>query len=150
MKEGKNRRRMAGNVLIGLVSAVLVVSGVTKFVGVAPVVAQLTGFGFTRSWITVIALIEFATGMTLILPRTRAFGVLLVSGFFGGAIATHIQHGELPIPPALLLALCWLGVWLRHQAAFRSFTGENAGAESTNGRTSAIERFPDLNVRVAQ
>lgn len=149
MKVGKNRRRTAGNVLIGLVSAVLVFSSVTKFVGLAPVVAPLTGFGFTRSWITLIGLIELATGTALILPRTRALGVLLVSGFFGGAIATHIQHGELPIPPALLLALCWLGVWLRHQAAFRSFTDENAGAASTNGRTSGIERFPALNVRAA-
>jgi DoxX-like family len=149
MKAGTNRRRTAGNVLIGLVSAVLVISSVTKFVGVAPVIAQLAGFGFTRSWITLIGLIELASGMALILRRTRALGVLLVSGFFGGAIATHIQHGELPIPPALLLALCWLGVWLRHQAAFRSFTDENAGAALSNGRTSGTERFPALNVRAA-
>jgi hypothetical protein len=149
MKATTNRRRTAGNVLIGLVSAVLVTSSVTKFVGLAPVISQLAGFGFTRSWITVIGVIELASGMALILPRTRAVGVLLVSGFFGGAIATHIQHGELPIPPALVLALCWIGVWLRHQAAFRSFTDENAGAALTNGRTAGIERFPALNVRVA-
>jgi hypothetical protein len=141
MTASDNRRRRAGNVLIGFVSAVLVFSSVTKFVGLAPVVAQLTGFGFTRPWITLIGLIELATGLALILPRTRALGLLLVSGFFGGAIATHIQHGELPIPPALLLALCWLGVWLRYPVALRSFTDENAGTALPNRGTSAIERL---------
>lgn len=149
MKAGTNRRRTAGNVLIGFISAVLVLSSVTKIVGLAPVVAQLTGYGFTRSWITVIGLIDLATALALVLPRTRALGLLLVSGNFGGAIATHIQHGELPIPPALLLTLCWLGVWLRHPATLRSFTDEHGGAALPNRRTSGIEGLPDLNGGVA-
>jgi hypothetical protein len=83
--------------------------------------------------------------LALILPRTRALGLLLVSGFFGEAIATHIQHGELPIPPALLLALGWLGVWLRYPGALRSFTDETAGTALPSSRTSGIGRLPDLN-----
>jgi hypothetical protein len=137
MKAGDNRRRWAGNVLIGFVSAVLLFASVTKFAGLAPVVAQFTGYGFTRQWVTLLGLIELASTLALILPRARALGLLLVSGFLGGAIATHIQHGESPIGPALLLALCWLAVWLRHPVALWSFTDENAGAALPNRRTSA-------------
>jgi hypothetical protein len=120
------RRRIAGNVLIGLVSAALLGASATKFAHVAPVVAQLNGFGFNGPWVTLLGVIELASVVALIVPRTRALGLLLVTGFFGGAIATHIQHQELPTSPALLLALCWLGVWLRHPSAFWSLAGRNA------------------------
>jgi hypothetical protein len=126
------RRRISGNVLIGLVSAALLGASATKFARVAPVVTQLNGFGFNGSWVTLLGVIELASVLALIVPRTRALGLLLVTGYFGGAIATHIQHQQLPTSPALLLTLCWLGVWLRHPIAFWSLAGRNAGAVSVN------------------
>jgi hypothetical protein len=120
------RRRISGNVLIGLVSVALIGAAATKFAQVAPVVTQLNGFGFNGPWVTLLGVIELTSVVALIVPRTRALGLLLVTGFFGGAIATHIQHQQLPTSPALLLVLCWVGVWLRHPIAFWSLAGRNA------------------------
>jgi hypothetical protein len=41
-------------------------------------------------------------------------GLLLVSAFMGGAIATHLEHGQAIIQPGAFLAVLWLGTWLRH------------------------------------
>lgn len=148
------RRRISGNVLIGLVSAALLGASATKFVRVASVVTQLNGFGFNGAWVTLLGVIELASVLALIVPRTRALGLLLVTGFFGGAIATHIQHQQLPTSPALLLALCWLGVWLRHPIAFWSLAGRNASPvtvdshSTANSHSTARPRQPNLESRI--
>jgi hypothetical protein len=39
---------------------------------------------------------------------------LLASAYMGGAIATHVQHGQPFIQPAMILTIIWAGAWLRH------------------------------------
>ena len=48
-------------------------------------------------------------------------GVLLLSGYMGGAIATHMQHGESYIGPSIFLALIWVAGYLRHPELLQSF-----------------------------
>lgn len=54
---------------------------------------------------------------TYAVPRTAALGAILITGFIGGAICTHLRVGEIGSPPqiiAAILAVCaWLGLWLR-------------------------------------
>jgi hypothetical protein len=111
------RRRFAGMVLIAVVVLALVGAATAKFLGVAAITTQLTSFGFSRGWIIALGVIELASAVLLAIPRTRALGLLLITGFLGGAIATHIQHGQSPAQPAVLLALGWTGIWLRHPLA---------------------------------
>lgn len=113
-------RRRIGTALIALTGFILVASGVTKVAGLPPVVQQLEGFGFAGR-IVLLGIIEVTTAVLFLMPKTRALGLFLFSAFMGGAIATHLQHGELPIPPAIVLGLAWLGAWLTHPVAFRSF-----------------------------
>ena len=60
--------------------------------------------------------------LLLLVPPTRSVGLLLVSGLLGGAIATHMQHGQSYVGPAVLLVLVWLGAWLRHPETLWSLT----------------------------
>jgi hypothetical protein len=45
-----------------------------------------------------------------------------MSGLIGGIIATHMEHGEMYLPIAILLLLVWLANWLRNPEMFASFT----------------------------
>jgi hypothetical protein len=121
-------RRITGNVLIGLVAAALIGAAGAKFAHAAPIEKQLTALGFNDRWITILGVIELASAIALAVPRTRALGLLLVTGFLGGAIASHIQHGESPLQPAVLLAIGWTGVWLRHPMANWSASHESGAA----------------------
>jgi hypothetical protein len=85
------RRRIAGMALIVVVVLALVGAAAAKFLGVPAITTQLTGFGFSSEWIIVLGVIELASAVLFAIPGTRALGLLLITGFLGGAIATHIS-----------------------------------------------------------
>ena len=81
-----------------------------------------------------IAAIELLIGVLFLKRATRAPGLLLVSSYFGGAIAAHLAshplNSGLPIvvfnfhhpylgalPAVVVLASAWTGVYLRHPEA---------------------------------
>ena len=107
-------RYLVGTGLIALGSLALLASAVAKFARVPQVAAELGAFGFEGSKLTVIAILEVLSALLFLIPRTRSAGLLLVSAFLGGAIATHMQHDQSVLPPAVVLAVMWLGAWLRH------------------------------------
>jgi hypothetical protein len=110
-------RRITGNVLMGIVVVALIGAAAAKLVHAPFLVNQLRPFGFDDTWISILGVIELGSAILFAIPRTRALGLLLITGFLGGAIATHIQHGQSPAQPAVLLAVGWTGVWLRHREA---------------------------------
>jgi Domain of unknown function (DUF4345) len=110
-------RQRVGTSFIILSGSVLVASAITKFLGVDAVVGQLEAFGFAGE-IVPLGILEVATASLFLLPRTRFAGLLMFSAFLGGAVATHIQHHVLPVPPAIVLILGWVGVWMRYAAGW--------------------------------
>ncbi len=108
------RRHVAGSVLIALGGLVLVASAAAKLARVPPVVAELGAFGFAGSKLTLIAVIEVLSALLFLFPRTRSAGLLFVSAYLGGAVATHVQHNQSVVQPAVVLTILWLGAWLRH------------------------------------
>ena len=114
-------RRRTGSTLIALLGFALVASAGAKFAQVPTVVGELRLMGFDGSRLTFIAVLELISALLFLTPRTRAAGLLLVSSFLGGAVATHLQHGQSIAPPSLVLSLVWLGSWLRHPGLLWSF-----------------------------
>src|SRR5437899_462703 len=106
------KRRITGNVVMILGGVMLIGSSIAKFAHVPAVVTQLGAMGFTGNRLMFIAVLEIVSAVLFLIPLTRSGGVLLVSSFLGGAIATHLQHGEPIVQPSFVLLLIWLGTWL--------------------------------------
>lgn len=119
-------RRITGTVLMIVGSVLLLGSGTAKLAHVPQVVAQMASNGMTGERLTFVGILELLSALLFLIPATRSGGLLLVSAFLGGAIATHLQHGEPIFPPAIVLTLLWLGAWLRHPVVLWSL-GANAG-----------------------
>jgi len=115
-------RRIAGNILIFLPGLVVTMSAIVKFAGVPGVVHNMAADGFSDGKLTLVAALEILSAALFLFPRTRSFGVLVLSSFLGGAICTHVQMSEYAkgIGPSILLTLAWIGTWLRHPQAFWS------------------------------
>jgi hypothetical protein len=47
------------------------------------------------------------------IPQTAVLGAILLTGYLGGAIATHVRIEEGFVPPLILGVLIWLGLYLR-------------------------------------
>jgi hypothetical protein len=106
-----------GRTLSAFVVLVLVADGgvdVLKPALVAPQMAE-TGFpGFLAGplgWIILITALLYA------FPQTTFLGAIFVTGFIGGAIATHFRLGEFGSPPQIISTLiaiaAWGGLYLR-------------------------------------
>ncbi|HLJ10092.1 MAG TPA: hypothetical protein VKU82_02825 [Planctomycetaceae bacterium] len=61
-----------------------------------------------------VAVLDVVSSILFLIPRTRPLGLLLVSAYLGGAIATHVQHDDLPLGPAVILSMVWAATWLRN------------------------------------
>ncbi len=101
----------AGYGLNALIAAMMIAAGSSKVLGFAPP-DMLAKFGLT-DYVLLIGAGEIISALLLLTPRISPLGVLLTSGFWGGAICMHMSHGESFLLPSVLLALTWVGAYLR-------------------------------------
>jgi hypothetical protein len=63
-----------------------------------------------------IGILELACTVVYLIPQTSVLGAILLTGYLGGAVATHVRVGD-PfsdmIVPVLIGALVWVGLYLR-------------------------------------
>jgi hypothetical protein len=131
-------RRIAGNVLVFFGGFVLFASAIAKFAHVPKVVNELGAMGFDGEKLTMIAILELACALLFVFPLTRSGGLLLVSAYLGGAVATHVQHNQPFIQPAFILALLWVGVWLRNPQVLWSLSPASSKREFRGPQREAL------------
>jgi len=120
-------RRLAGRALTGLVLLFLAFDAFGKLARVDAVVAGTTELGYPASTILPIGVI-LALGVVLYaVPRTAAIGAIYLSGYLGGAIATHVRVGNPlfthTLFPIYVAGLMWLGLVLRSPTLLRVLIG---------------------------
>ena len=58
--------------------------------------------------------LELGSGIVYAIPQTAVLGAILITGFCGGAIASHVRIGENQFIVALILGIItWLGLYFR-------------------------------------
>jgi hypothetical protein len=83
-----------------------------------PVALEATQqLGFTASAVFAVGVIEAVCLVLYLVPRTSVLGAVLWTGYFGGAIATHLRAGSPVVThtlfPIYMAVLLWAGLWLR-------------------------------------
>jgi hypothetical protein len=108
----------AGIVIGGLPVLMLLFSVVLKLAKPADVVTEFARLGYPENVILVIGILELACTVVYIIPRVSVLGAILLTGYLGGAVATHVRIGD-PLPnvlgPIIFGALLWGGLYLRDQ-----------------------------------
>ena len=104
-----------GRVLSALPVVAMTMSGVMKLSHAAGVVQGFAQFGIPESLITPIGLMEVGCVVIYLLPPTAVLGAILMTGYLGGAVLTHLRAGQGPVAlaPFVLGVLAWAGLWLR-------------------------------------
>ena len=104
----------AGRVIRGVVSLFLLLDGGLRVAHFAPYVEGLTQFGYPQSLATPIGLTLVVATVLYVIPRTAVLGAILVTGYLGGAAATHVRIENPWYGFAVALGvLAWLGLYLR-------------------------------------
>jgi hypothetical protein len=111
-----NKTLWAGRIISGLPALFLLVDGVMKLVKPAPVIEATVRLGYSENVIFPIGIVLLICTVIYLIPRTSILGAILLTGYLGGAVATHVRAGEGPFPivfPIIFGALLWLGLYLR-------------------------------------
>jgi hypothetical protein len=106
----------AGWVLSALPALFLLVDGVMKLLKPAVVVDTTVQLGYPEGAILGLGVVLLAATVTYLIPRTCVLGAILLTGYLGGAVATHVRVGDGLFPmlfPVILGALLWGGLVLR-------------------------------------
>ena len=111
-----NTMRWTGLLMSGLPALFLLVDGVMKLFKPAVVVDTTVQLGFPEAVILPLGVVLLAGTVLYLVPRTAVLGAILLTGYLGGAVATHVrvQDGAFPIVfPVIIGALLWGGLVLR-------------------------------------
>jgi hypothetical protein len=108
-----NKLIWTGRIISALLVLMLLMSGVVKLFKLANVDVEFTRLGYPGSVILGIGILEIACAIIYAIPRTAVLGAILLTGYLGGATATHVRIGDPFIMPILIGVLAWVGLLLR-------------------------------------
>ncbi len=113
---------IAGRTMSGLVIAFFILDGAMKLPPLQPVVDTMAQLGWPNDAATAMTLGLIMLGSVLLYayPPTALLGAILITGYLGGAVATHARIGS-PLFTHTLFGvyvgvLAWAGLWLRSPA----------------------------------
>lgn len=111
----------AGWVLSALPSLFLL-SGSFMAMRASPQVVEGTAkAGFPASFLPILATVEFVCVVLYLIPRTAVLGALLLTAYFGGAVAAHARLGQPQwFVPVLFGIVVWTGLVLRRPGLRRA------------------------------
>src|SRR5882724_4778496 len=106
----------AGRIISALPVLFLLMDGIMKLVKPRVVVEATVRLGYPDSVILGLGIVLITSTVLYIIPATSVLGAILLTGYLGGAVATHVRVGEGLFPvffPVIVGALLWGGLVLR-------------------------------------
>ena len=107
----------AGRIMSGLGVAFLLMDGVMKLFKPAVVRETFARLGYPESEIIGVGVLLLICTALYLIPRASILGALLLTGYLGGAVATHVRVGDPLLSHVLfstyIAALLWVGLYLR-------------------------------------
>ena len=115
----------AGRIISGLPVLFLLMDGVMKLIKPPFVVETTVKLGYPASVIVGLGIVLIVCVLLYLIPATSVLGAILLTGYLGGAVATHVRIGESQfsmIFPVIIGALLWAGLFMRENRLRAFFT----------------------------
>jgi hypothetical protein len=110
---------LAGGIISALPILFLLVDGAMKVAKAAVVIEGTLQLGYPESVIVGIGVVLLVCTLLYAIPRTSVLGAILLTGYLGGAVATHVRisnplfsHVLFPVYVGVLI---WGGLYLREE-----------------------------------
>ncbi|MCI0700713.1 MAG: DoxX family protein [Planctomycetia bacterium] len=105
-----------GRILSGLLGVFLLFDGGAKLFKPEPVIEGTLRLGYSESVIVPLGIVLIACTVIYLIPRTAILGAILLTGYFGGAVASHVRVGDDGFSIGFGIGfgvLTWLALYLR-------------------------------------
>jgi hypothetical protein len=116
MAEVSKANLWIGRIVSYLPALFLLVDGAMKLVKPPVVVEATVKLGYSESVIVPMGVVLLICTILYLIPATSVLGAILLTGYLGGAVATHVRTGESLFSivfPVIFGILIWLGLYLR-------------------------------------
>ena len=114
------KRRWFGRIVSAIPVLFLTLDSTMKLLKLPVVIEGTVKLGYPVSSVFTLGVILLASTIAYVIPRTAVLGAVVLTGYLGGAIATHVRVGDplfshilFPIYVAILI---WGGLYLRDPA----------------------------------
>ena len=105
-----------GRILSAIPVLMMAVGAGFAFARTPQVVEDMSKFGYPESALLLVGVLEITAVLLYVIPRTAVLGAIVMTGYLGGAIATHVRIGDPGWPTALVLGIfVWAGLYLRDE-----------------------------------
>jgi len=88
-------------------------SGIMKVLKPPAVVEGFVKSGLPERIAVGLGILELTCTILYLIPRTAVLGAILLTGYLGGAIVTHLRIGEPVFMPFLIGVVVWGGIFMR-------------------------------------
>jgi hypothetical protein len=105
--------RWTGRVISALIGLAMAASAIMKFNTSPQLVEGFAHLGWPVKFAVALGVTELTCAILYLIPQTAVLGAILLTGYLGGAIATHARLEEAFFVQAILGVLVWLGIFLR-------------------------------------
>lgn len=110
--------RWVSYVMSGLVILFMLMDSIMKFIKPPEVIEGTLALGFTEQHVAILGILGLISTLLYAFPRTSILGAILLTGYFGGAVATHLRLNNPMFTHTLFTVyfgiLIWGGLWLRN------------------------------------
>jgi hypothetical protein len=114
---GSKKRLWAGRIISGLAVAFLLWDSVMKLINPPVVTESFARLGYPEAIGPTIGTLQLVCVVLYVIPRTSILGAVLLTGYLGGAVATHVRVGDPLFShvlfPVYVGVLIWGGLFLR-------------------------------------
>lgn len=118
-------QRWISYVMSGLVILFMLFDSIMKFVRPPEVIEGTESLGFGVEHLTTLGTLGLISTLLYVFPRTSVLGAILLTAYFGGAMATHLRLNNPLFTHTLFTVyfgvLVWGGLWLRNPTLRKLF-----------------------------
>jgi DoxX-like protein len=113
-----NKQLWVGRTMSAMPALFLLVDGAMKLVKPEVVIKATVELGYAESVIVPLGIVLLTCTILYLVPQTAVLGAILLTGYLGGAVATHVRAGQglfEIVFPVVFGALLWGGLVLRDE-----------------------------------
>ncbi len=94
--------------------------------------------GYPDNAVVPVVIVEIVCALIYAIPQTAVLGAILLTGYLGGAVATHVRAGESTWYIAVIVGVVvWLGLLLRDARLRQTAAAASLGAVRMNEAEAA-------------
>ena len=104
-------------ILQGLIVIMFLMGAIMNLLQTEEAVTGATEMGYPKESVHYLGIVLLIGTLLYAYPKTILFGAIILTGWLGGAVATHVIHKDPlfnTIFPVIFGIFLWLSIWLRN------------------------------------